>query len=420
MLCNSNNNRPDKNLEKALFNLAFTLVILTMCLIWFFLDTKHHLYSMILTSFATIYCLIVAIKTLSAGEKAISYGGFANEIIKNDFKMRRIENCNFESIIQNAPAKDFFKDSNVLEFLEKYLSQSSSNKAAFYRLQTAVKNLSSEKVTLSLLLKQGKNLIFNDLEYFEISVRPIYLKKPNIFDSAFSIKRIKKETYFYWTINNITAKQNMDYVFKEESSSLHNFLDYLPIGLYTIDTDYVINYVNNNMADFLGLKPHQLIGTSLRNFLSSDSSIPLKQDYWSGQLLFTKHNGETAETFTFQNSYREKEKIMLRGAVVHQLPTPEELQQQVNKSLDDINWFFNHSPIGILFINSQGIIKNANPMANELFKITPETTDLFTKLNNDEISVLQNALDKALTTQNSVQTELRTNEKTLSLYVNVL
>ena len=73
--------------------------------------------------------------------------------------MRRIENSNFESIIQNAPAKEFFKNDNVLEFLNKYLNQSSSAKAAFYRLQTAVKNLSSEKVTLSLLLKQMENYI---------------------------------------------------------------------------------------------------------------------------------------------------------------------------------------------------------------------------------------------------------------------
>ena len=228
MLCNSNNNRPDKDLEKALIKLAFSLIILTLSLMWFFLDKNHYVYSTLLTSVATIYCLITTIKTLSAGEAAISYGGFANEIIKNDFKMRRIENANFEPIIENAPAKEFLKNNNVLEFLEKYISQGSSAKQAFYRLQTAVKNLSSEKVTLSLLLKQNSNLIFNDLEYFEISVRPIYLKKPNIFDGAFSIKRIKKETYFYWTINNITAKQNMDYVFKEESTSLHNFLDYVP------------------------------------------------------------------------------------------------------------------------------------------------------------------------------------------------
>ncbi|MBR2922503.1 MAG: response regulator [Alphaproteobacteria bacterium] len=420
MLCNSNNNRPDKDLEKALIKLAFSLIILTLSLMWFFLDKNHYVYSTLLTSVATIYCLITTIKTLSAGEAAISYGGFANEIIKNDFKMRRIENANFEPIIENAPAKEFLKNNNVLEFLEKYISQGSSAKQAFYRLQTAVKNLSSEKVTLSLLLKQNSNLIFNDLEYFEISVRPIYLKKPNIFDGAFSIKRIKKETYFYWTINNITAKQNMDYVFKEESTSLHNFLDYLPVGLYSIDTDYTINYVNYNMADFLKLKPHQLIGTSLRNFLSSDSVLPTNKDTWSGELIFTDHQGKTSETLTFQTSYREKEKIMHRGVVVHQLPTQEELQQQVSQSLDDINWFYNHSPIGILFINNLGIIKKANPKACELFNINNDSLDIYNKLSKEEISVLQTALNKAVSSKKSVTTELKTSDKTLNLYINEL
>ena len=420
MLCNSNNNRPDKTLEKALLKLAFSLIVLTISLIWFFLDTTHHLYSTILTSFVTIYCLTVAIKTLSSGEQAISYGGFANEIIKNDFKIRRIENSNFESIIENNPSKEFFKNENVLEFIGKYLNQSSSAKAAYYRLQTAVKNLSSEKVTLSLLLKQNSNLIFNNLEYFEISVRPIYLKRPNIFDGAFSIKRIKKETYFYWTINNITAKQNMDFVFKEECSSLHNFLDYLPVGLYTIDTDYTIHYVNHNMADYLGLKPHQLIGTSLCNFLTSDSTLPLKKDFWSGQLLFSKHSGETSEAFAFQSSYREKEKIMLRGVVVHQLPTPEELQQQISKSLDDINWFFNHSPIGILFIDTIGRIKNTNSKASELFKLKNDTSNLFDRLTPEDSDKLKKALNKASKTEESVLLELKSDETSLSLYLNAL
>ena len=217
MLCNSKtSDRPDKDLQKALFKLALALILLTLSLIWFFLDASHHLYSTVSTSIITIYCLLIAIKTLNAGEAAISYGGFANEIIRNDFKIRRIENPNKENIIQNDPAKDLLKDLDVMSFVEKYLAEGSNNKTSISRLQTAIQNLSSEKVTVSLILKQSNKRIFNDLEYFEVSVRPIYLKKPKIFDGAFSVKRIKKETYFYWTMHNITAKQNMDYIFKEE------------------------------------------------------------------------------------------------------------------------------------------------------------------------------------------------------------
>ena len=192
MLCSSKtNNRPDKTLQKALLRLAAALVLLTLSLIWFFLYPEDHLYSTISTSVITVYCLLTAIKTLNAGEAAISYGGFANEIIRNDFKLRRIENPAGESIIQNEPAKDLLKDFPVLNFLERHLAAGDANQAALFRLETARKNLGSDKVTLSLTLKQNDDRVFNELEYFEISLRPIYLKKPQIFDGAFSVKRIR-------------------------------------------------------------------------------------------------------------------------------------------------------------------------------------------------------------------------------------
>ena len=236
MLCSSKiNHRPDKALQSALFRLSLALMLLAFSLIWFFVDTQNHLYSTISTSIITIYCLITAIKTLNAGEAAISYGGFANEMIRNDLKMRRIENPDGETVLQNDSAKTFLKETNVLAFIKKYLAEGTNNQTALHRLQTALKNLSQEKVTLALLLNQKDNRIFNNLEYIEVSVKPIYLKKPKIFDGAFSVKRIKKETYLYWSLTNITAKQNLDLVLKEEFTSLHDFLDDLPVGLYCID-----------------------------------------------------------------------------------------------------------------------------------------------------------------------------------------
>ena len=418
MLCNlKNNNRPDKILQKALLKLAFALVLLTFSLIWFFLYPEHHLYSTIFTSLITIYCLLTAIKTLTAGEAAISYGGFANEIIHNDFKIRRIENSLKETIIENIPAKELLKENDVLSFLTKYIADGASSKSALYRLETATKNLSPEKVTISLLFKQNSIKIFNDLEYFEVSVRPIYLKKPKIFDGAFSVKRIKKETYLYWTLNNITAKQNINYIFKEECSQLHNFLDYLPVGLYTIDKDYIINYVNHNLANMLQLKTHQLIGTSLKDILTNDSIIPLKQDSWSGPLHFIKHDGTTAETLTFQDLHRNKEKIMMHGVVIDKLPTPDDLKEQINTSLDNVNWLFNNSPIGILFIDSEGNVSNSNPKATELFTLD-ENTNIFSNLSQDSQLIIKQAFNKAK--HNNVSIEIKSNENTLNLYIRAL
>lgn len=424
MLCRSKiSNRPDKILQKALLELALALILLTFSLIWFFLDADYRFYSTLTTSLITVYCLITAFKTMTAGEAAISYGGFANEIIKNDSKIRRIENPAQETILQNEPAKETLKETSTLSFLEKYIAEGAQNKAALYRLQTAVKNLSSEKVTLSLILKQSSSRIFNDLEYFEVSIKPIYLKNPEIFDGAFSVKRIKKETYFYWTLHNITAKQNMDYVFKEECSYLHNFLDDLPVGLYTIDKDYQINYVNKNMADFLGQPPHTLIGASLQEFLMPDSVIPLKKDFWAGPTHFADRTGGSNETYIFQSSYREKEKIMLRGVVIHHLPTPDDLRTQIDKSLDKVNWLFKNSPIGILFINTDGVIIDSNPKASSLLSFSDtgdESISIYSCLSKENAELFKKAMERAIGQNASATVELKSDSISLTLYISAL
>ena len=373
MLCSSKiNNRPDKLLQSSLIKLSFSLVMLTMVIILFLLYPEYNLYFIIFTAIIACYCLIITIKTLDAGEAAISYGGFANEIIHNDFKARRIENPNGEIVLQNDPAKDIIKTDTTLNFLERYLAEGPTNKSALYRLQSAYKNLCSEKVILSLIIHPSNDLIYNNLEWFEISIRPIYLKKPQIFEGAFSIKNIRKETYFYWTINNITAQKNMEHIFKNECSSLHDFLDYLPVGLYTVDKDYQINYANHCLADFLNTTLPELTGKPLSDFLATNSDLPQRQDYWQGNLYFSTSKNDVKEAFVLQNSYRENEKIKMRGVVLNQLPTTGELKDRIEHASDQISWLFNRAPVGIIFLNSEHIISDCNASALNLFNLSAD------------------------------------------------
>ena len=160
----------------------------------------------------TTTCLLLTIKTLNSAEQAMSYGGFANEIIKNDFKIKRIENSNGMAVIQNNPAEELFAETPILTFLEQRLADNTAAKTAFQRLQNACGNLCKEDVTLSLSLQSENGKIFSDEEWFKISVRPIFLKKTDIFNGPFSIKAIKKDTFLYWSLENITAEKNMEQI----------------------------------------------------------------------------------------------------------------------------------------------------------------------------------------------------------------
>ena len=114
---------------------------------------------------------------------------------------------------------------------------------------------------------------------------------------------------------------------------------------------------------------------------------------------------------------------MHRGVIIHQLPTPDELQQQISKSSDKINWIFNNSPIGILFINAAGSIINSNPKAIELFNlknISETTPNLINSLPKESADLLKEALSQAEKQEHSVNIELKTENKTFNLYVSTL
>ena len=193
MLCSSKNNRrPDKQLQSRLISLAYALVLLTINVILFLLWPEYRIYLIFAMLLISSMCIYLTLKTISDGEAAMTYGGFANEIIKNDFKARRIDNAAGEPVIQNDVARELLKNEPILEYLEKQLSENRLNKAAFYRLQTACRDLAAEKVTLALNLHHDRDRIFADEEWFEITVRPIFLKKTDIFEVPYSIKANKK------------------------------------------------------------------------------------------------------------------------------------------------------------------------------------------------------------------------------------
>lgn len=343
--------------------LAYSLVILAAAIIMLFTWLEYFRLLALCTITLASVCLILTFQTLNAAETAMSYGGFANEIIKNDFKIKRIDNPSGQPVIQNSPAEDLFKNQPVLTFLAQHITDNTINKTAFQQLTTACANLCPDKICLSLNLYREENKIFSSDEWFEISVRPVYLKKADIFNGPFSIKAIQKDTYLYWSIRNITAEKNMEQIFQEERKSLHDFQDYLPIGLYIIDHRQKLEYTNHAFAKFLGKNREELNGRELSNFLASNSSIPDHHSRWHGAVHFNAAGGEVAETLVFQERFKDNDVSKARGVVVTNIPTNSELKNNLSGAFDKISWLFNYAPVGIIFVGCEGEIKDCNGQA---------------------------------------------------------
>lgn len=422
MLCNSKTHRPDKLLHKRLILLSYSLVALTTALVLFLLYPEYQLLLVFSFILITVFCLSMTFKTITAAEEAISYGGFANELMKNDFEILRIDNSKFEPVLQNDLADDFFKDSQVIPFIENHLDNSQTNQMAFSRLKTALLNLSSDTVTLNLNIHHDDSTVFTPESFFEISVRPIYLKKTDIFTGRFSVKAIQKSCYILWTIKDISARHNMEQIFQDERKSLHDFLDYLPVGLYTCRDDYQIEYCNHTFANQLGCNREDLIGKSLKNLLTPQTTLPPKQSRWNGCLYFVTSDKQNCEFFVTQESFRDDKDIKFHCVALNNLPNDTDLKNQLNKSLDEINWLFNHAPIGIGFMNEQGIILECNANIATYFNqpiadITGK--NLFTFVEKEDQQKLSNLLqDKsAFNTHFELRIKSAQTDKIATLYL---
>ncbi len=365
MLQNIKLPRPDRLLQKRLIRLAYSLVALTISLILFIVFPQHFILLLSLTAMIAVFALVLSLLTLKAGEKAISYGGFANEIIRHSRQAKRIDNSLGQVVIENDRARELFNQGSILSFLQNNLSDNRSNVLALHRLKNAFQNLSAEKVTLAL--KLGDSM--ENETWFEISLKPISLKKADLFEHSLALKKIRKDTYLYWSLRDITNEHNMEQVFRNEWHGLHDFIDYVPIGLYICTKEHLIEYCNHAFASMLNYDREQLIGTDLKNLLSPNSAVPPCRE-WDKSVHFINKYGEDCETFIRQTSFRENNQIKIRGAAVAGLPNDSLLRQQLGIAVDKISWLFDFAPVGIIFITPEGTIRECNRQA-EIFLQAP-------------------------------------------------
>lgn len=111
----------------------------------------------------------------------------------------------------------------------------------------------------------------------------------------------------------------------------------------------------------------RLIGTDLKELLSPNSPVPPCRK-WNKTVHFTDKYGKDKEAFLCQDSFREKNEIKIRGAVVCNLPTDDLLRRQLGLAVDKISWLFDFAPVGIVFINNEGVIRECNRQAEAFLR----------------------------------------------------
>lgn len=363
MLDQNFNQRPDRQLEKMLIFLVYAIVAMILSLLLLFVYPQYSLYLMIATLLFSVLSIGLTISLMSGSEQALTYGGFANEILNSRTVINRIDNNQGFPVIENGLSQKFFNNRNVLQTISEMLLDDRQNALNFQRLELALKGLKKESVELQLQTTNGE-------EWYNVTLKPLYLKQSDIFEEDFSIEKVRQETYFFWTMENITAAKNMDKIFEEERKKLHNFINLMPIGLYIVDANYNIEYVNDTFAQQIGEEKEQLSGKNLGDLLvEKNKLLNPQQPTQTVQAVFQNNAEKNTELFVMQNAFNDAGEIKIRGLTVKELPTEKQLTENLHDAIDELDWLFNLSPHGIVFIDGKGIVQRINAKGCEILDV---------------------------------------------------
>ncbi len=409
MLRNINNRRPDRQLERNLLFLAYAIMLTSLSLFALFLYPQFSFYIIILVVLWNILCILITIRILQVSETAIGFGALSAELLNDKAKYNRVDNSEGEAIIINRAAAEYFQNMPIIPFLEQNIIDSPANKMDLQKLISAVNKLQVATVELSLNPKQDS--VFVVEEWLRINVKPIYLNKTDIFESEFSLNKIKRETYIYWSIENITAYKNMDAVFKGEMSSLHSFLDYLPVGLYTCDDSGKLEYINDTLAEKLHIDKNTAVSKTIDDFVAyKPELLHTPTGEYNDNLTFKTADG-IFEAYVRQRNVRENNELKTRGVVMWDLPTDAQLQNRLNIIIDRFEYLLETAPVGIVLLDNQLNIRELNKYVKPL--LNAENRDVTGQkfggyLNADAQKQFKRILSKKLyqTTDNVIETVL--------------
>lgn len=378
--------RPDKILETRLLLLVLML-ILTIISIGFLFAYPTYLRPIILAIFLfIILSIFITITILQSGETAILYGGLANEILKSRKICYVITDTEGKTILQNELAQTFLNNIPVLEFLEKNIVQDETNSQKLKQLQIASAHFKAD--TLEVALKFDTSTIFSGSEWYRIGLRPISLKQKNYTQEKITNIDKKYNIYLLWSLENITSEKTMDAIFQEERCAFYNFLNFLPIGLFLLNTKGKIEYVNKTLSLILNKPEEEILGKDIDYFLPK--TLAGEQRYnnaYTQYLTYIKNNsGNISEYLVKIDNFKQGAETQTRGIVISNIPTNTSLKQDYEKAVSEMNSIFDLSPFGMMLLDLDLIIKRTNQRFVDILGI-PSSSQL---LNN----YLANYLDK--------------------------
>ncbi|MBV8132199.1 MAG: response regulator [Alphaproteobacteria bacterium] len=187
--------------------------------------------------------------------------------------------------------------------------------------------------------------------------------------------------YSFLNIRDITARDEMETVIRDERNKLVDFFDHAPIGFYSVDGNGRLRFVNRTLAQWLGSTPSKLIasGAVLHDFIASlpAEETPPSDPFGSrddgtqrGEVLLKTLQGRIVPAWIGQSVVGSGPELRTRSVVCDL--TPEREWKAALRLARRFQRFFANAPIGSALLDRSGRFEEVNRALGELFGVAPQ------------------------------------------------
>ncbi len=183
-----------------------------------------------------------------------------------------------------------------------------------------------------------------------------------------------------WQLDDVTEIVRGHAALQREVTTLQDIFDLMPLGFLSAGADGSIDRCNTTLADWLGETPVSMIGRSLGDFIIDASDAGEVRGVSAGMLTLRPSDGEPFRAALLQTARYGDDgtrpmftRSLLIRDVALDVPAADDAPVETASDDDDIDlngnvkWLFRDAPVGIAFMDMEGVIVNCNDAVGRLF-----------------------------------------------------
>ncbi|MHB1205356.1 MAG: hybrid sensor histidine kinase/response regulator [Rhodospirillaceae bacterium] len=239
----------------------------------------------------------------------------------------------------NRQARDWLGPESPLAFLTARIDKDREGDDTLVRLRQAATTGLATRAEVPLA---GSG---NEQEWFDVSVRPLVQADGTVLQ--------------LWNAVDITARRTIGDILNHERQELSDFLYFLPTGIYSVDVDGALRFVNLRFAEWLGYDPEELQGLALEDIIAG-ANRPQPDGEWQGEVQFRTRGGEIIPALVLQSTYDDAGVTRTRTLVVRDSMRREQAAAPGRIAYERFRSLFDAAPVAIAITDPEGVVMDCN------------------------------------------------------------